>query len=385
MKKSRILAIFSMVCVGGTISARDAFPAYFMQPQQGQQMMMAPVSGQMHPGTFPVQPVMHSGRQFIPPGTVSQMSTAANPTRVTGILPQVGSNSATGAAGRRYYYPGTYDRLSDSGLYLGLSLAYTGSIMGGLSASYANEANAWIVPGAFQEAKYRHDTVLPLQLSVGAALNSDVRVDFAYLRYSGISYPTSVQTSDGGGGFFDVQATGGAVSSSATMINLYYNLDSYTGYLAGGALRPYVGVGIGISTNTIADYLIYDNEFYGEVDEGLYVPPGTLTAISDIFAYHAGGTTESLAYMLELGMTTEMDGGIKIDFFVRYASLGKVQSSGSIVISQTEWLATPSGLPIGVPGSEEPAPYDSVFHYTNYYETGKLSTIDLGVRMRLQF
>jgi hypothetical protein len=206
------------------------------------------------------------------------------------------------------------------------------------------------------------------------------------LRYSGISYPNSVNTSDGAGGFFAVQATGGSISSTATMLNIYYNLDTYTGVLAGGSLRPYIGLGLGISTNTISDYLIYDASFYPEpnIDIGAHLPPGVLTAISDIYAYHSGGTTEQLAWAFEGGVTTELEGGLKLDFFLRWANLGRVESSGSIVVSQTEWVSTGVGV-IGQDGSEAPALYDSVFHYTNWQEGGALRALDLGVRLRIQF
>ncbi|MBS7386356.1 MAG: hypothetical protein KIG73_01440 [Alphaproteobacteria bacterium] len=220
--------------------------------------------------------------------------------------------------------------------------------------------------------------MIPLQISVGAALNNDVRVDFSYLRYSNISYPKVVQTDDGAGGYIEAQVDGGAITSNVTMLNIYYNIDSFTGYLAGGSLRPYIGAGVGMALNTIADYVVYDNTFYAIVDDPAYAAAGELTGISDIYAYHNGGTNEQLAFMLEGGLTTELEGGIKMDFFVRHANLGKVKTSGSIVLSQVEWLGDGAG-------GEYEAPYDSVFHYTNWYESGRLGMVDLGVRLRLQF
>ena len=82
--------------------------------------------------------------------------------------------------------------------------------------------------------------------------------------------------------------------------------------------------------------------------------------------------------MLEGGVTTELDNGLKLDFFARYANLGKVKTSGSIIVSQTEWLGDGAG-------GEVVAPYDSVFHYTNWYESGRISMVDVGARARLQF
>ena len=300
---------------------------------------------------------------------------AAQPTRVTGALPRVGSTQTN--AGRQYYQPADYDRLADSGLYVGLGVGFTASVMGDISSDYVGEEDSYTVPGAFAAADFDSDSVIPLQISVGAALNNDVRIDFSYLRYSNIGYPNTVQTDDGAGGFVEAQVDGGAITANTTMLNVYYNIDSFTGYLAGGSLRPYVGAGIGISLNTISDYVVYDNTFYSVIDPA-YAEVGQLTGISDIYAYHNGGTTEELAFMLEGGVTTEMEGGVKLDFFVRYANLGKVKTSGSIVLSQIEWLGDGAG-------GEYEAPYDSVFHYTNWYESGRLGMVDVGIRLRLQF
>ena len=300
---------------------------------------------------------------------------AASPTRITGALPKVGSNVT--AAGRQYYQPADYDRLADSGLYIGLSAAYTASLMGSMGADYTGETKAFAVPGAFKDADFRSDTIIPLQVSVGAAINNDIRIDFSYLRYSGLSYAEHVDTADGAGGYATASVDGGAITANTTLLNVYYNIDSYTGFIAGGSLRPYIGAGVGISFNTIADYVVLDKTFYSEMDPA-YAGAGDLTGVSDIYAYHNGGTTEQLAFMLEGGVTTELSGGLKLDFFVRYANLGKVKTSGSIVMSQTEWLGD------GV-GGEYEAPYDSVYHYTDWYESGRLSMVDVGARLRLQF
>lgn len=305
------------------------------------------------------------------------MIAATNPNRVTGALPKVGSSATN--AGRQYYQSSDYNRLAESGLYVGLSAGYSAMIKGQMSADYAGEDKSFLAPGSFRASDFQKDTVIPFQVSVGAAISSDVRVDFSFLRYSGLSYADNVQTSTGDG-FTDATVSGGAITASATMLNVYYNVDSYTGYMVGGNLRPYIGAGIGMSLNTIADYVVYDGGFYDETG-GLgpsSVPAGDLTAVSDIYAYHNGGTMEQLAFMLEGGVTTDMNEGLKLDFFVRYSNLGKVKTSGSIVVSQTEWLSD------GADGEYE-APYDSVFHYTNWFESGRLSAVDVGVRLRLEF
>ena len=310
---------------------------------------------------------------------------AAQPTRITGALPRVGSTAA--AAGRQYYQPADYDRLADSGLYIGLSAAYMAKIDGSMRADYIGEKKSYTAPGAFASADYNVDTVIPLQVSVGATINNDFRVDFSYTRYSGFSYPSQVLTAADDSNIPDTPAAveGGAITANTTMLNIYYNLDSYTGYVAGGSLRPYLGAGIGISLNTIADYVVYDDTYYKYIEDlgtttGI---AGKLTGISDIYGYHNGGTNEQLAFMVEGGITTDLGGGIKMDFFARYANLGRVKTSGSIVVSQTEWLSTGTGLNDG--SGEVPADYDSVFHYTNWYESGRLSMVDVGARLRLQF
>lgn len=377
MRKFSISAVLSGTLLSLPIVANAAYPAYpsYQANALGQQMgyqLPSPNSRVVATNGYNNGYMNgYNNGYAIPNNTVA----AAQPTRITGGLPRVGSSQTT--AGRQYYQPADYERLADSGLYVGFSAAYTASLMGSISADYTGEADAYTVPGAFQAANFASDTMIPLQLSVGAAINNDIRVDFSYLRYSGLSYPNTVQTSDGNGGFIEAQVDGGAITANTTMLNIYYNIDAFTGYLAGGSLRPYIGAGVGISLNTVADYVVYDNTFYSVMDP-LYAGAGQLTGISDIYAYHNGGTTEQLAFMLEGGLTTELEGGIKMDFFVRYANLGKVKTSGSIVLSQIEWLAD------GV-GGEQEAPYDSVFHYTNWYESGKLGMVDVGVRMRLQF
>lgn len=368
MKRFSIFAGFLGALFGGVTVADAAYPAYptyQTTAQNGQVMYLPSASSRVVSGP---------GGYNMPYNNVA----AAQPTRVTGALPRVGSAQTT--AGRQYYQPAEYDRLADSGLYVGLSVGYTASLMGSMSADYKAEVDSYTVPGAFYGADFDSDTMIPLQVSVGAAINNDVRVDFSYLRYSGMSYPNSILVA--ADEYFNptdapAQVDGGAITSNATMLNIYYNIDSFTGYLAGGSLRPYVGAGVGISLNTIADYVVYDGTFYSII-EPEYAGAGQLTGISDITAYHNGGTSEQFAFMLEGGLSTEMEGGIKLDFFVRYANLGKVKTSGSIVLSQVEWLGDGAG-------GEYEAPYDSVFHYTNWYESGRLGMVDVGVRLRLQF
>lgn len=306
--------------------------------------------------------------------TIARQMSATLPTRITGKLPNIGSNAI---AGRQYYEPEQYDRLADSGLYIGVSAGYNTAIIGGMNADYKNQEKGFSAPGAFKQANYIANSIIPLQLSVGASINNDLRIDFSYTRYSGINYAKNVSTSTGNGGYANASATGGGITSNVTNINVYYNIDSYTGNLAGGSLRPYIGLGLGLSLNTIADYIVRDPTFYSENDP-TKVAQGVITGISNVEAYHNGGTSEQLSYMLETGVSSEMKGGMKVDFFLRYIDLGVVSTSGSIVVKQTEWIADGTGKEV-----ESPVP--GVFHWTNWQESGKLGTVEIGVRMRLQF
>ncbi len=378
MRKTSFLAALTGLASMTPFMADAAYPVY--NPQQlarqgyvvNTQYYQPQYNMQQMPGRTNITPqqiAMVNGR----PNNVG----ATNPNRITGALPRVGSSATN--AGRQYYQSADYDRLAESGLYIGLSAAYSTAISGDMSADYSGENNSFFAPGSFRASGIKSDSVIPLQVSVGAAINSDIRVDFSYLRYSGMSYADNIQTSTGDG-FVDATVSGGAITSNSTMLNVYYNIDSFTGNVAGGSLRPYVGAGVGLALNTIADYVVFDDSFYdetGDLGPGS-VEPGGLTAISDVYGYHNGGTMEQLAFQLEAGLTTSMNDGLKLDFFVRYANLGKVKTSGSIVVSQTEWLSDGAG-------DEYEAPYDSVFHYTNWTESGRLSSLDVGVRLRLEF
>lgn len=379
MRKSKFLAVLAGFMSSLPFVADAAYPVYNPQQlqRQGYVINNYPNNSQQMVGTTNI-----TTQQLAAAANVRTTNNigATNPNRVTGALPRVGSSATN--AGRQYYQSADYDRLSESGLYIGLSAAYSTMLKGSMSADYAGEDNSFFAPGSFVASDFNKDTIIPLQISVGAAINSDIRIDFSFLRYSGMSYADKVQTYTGDpeDPYTDATVSGGAITSNSTMLNVYYNLDSFTGYVAGGSLRPYVGAGVGISLNTIADYVVYDNGFYDETNQlgPGSVEPGGLTAISDIYGYHNGGTTEQLAFQLEGGVTTSMSGGLKLDFFVRYANLGKVKTSGSIVVSQTEWLS--DGM-----GEEYEAPYDSVFHYTNWTESGRLSSLDVGARIRLEF
>ena len=261
MKKFKFLAFFAGLTSVAPAAVNAAYPVY--NPQQ-----LARQGYVINTQYYNDKPVAAnsniSTRQLVAASSANGQPMGNNvavtkPNRVTGALPRVGSSATN--AGRQYYQPADYDRLADSGLYIGLSAAYSVMVKGNMSADYAGEDNAFFAPGSFRVSNFESDTVIPLQISLGAAINSDVRIDFSFLRYSNISYAVNAQTSQGNGEYTDAKVSGGAITSNSTMLNVYYNIDSFTGYVAGGSLRPYIGAGVGVALNTIGDYVIFDDTF----------------------------------------------------------------------------------------------------------------------------
>ncbi len=371
--KAKIFSIFSaMLLSGGVASAATVYQPVVQQQNGYYGYQQAPA--QYTTGYVPVN-AGSVPTQYAPTGYVAQ---TAQPTRVSGSVPNIGKSASNQ---RKYYDPGMYDRLADSGLYIGLGVGYSVSTMGGMQADgydtySADSIGPLPIPGAAAEADFKTDTVIPFSVSLGAAINSEFRIDFSYTRYSGISYPDEVKT-DVGGFMATVPAYDGSINASTTMLNLYYNLDAYMGNMLGGKLHPYVGAGIGFGQNTISDYMVYDAEGYNLVTD--QTQPGDLTAVNNITAYHSGGTTENFTYMLEGGVTTDLSGGLKLDLFARYMGLGNVESSGSVVVTQDEWTAGPMN------GGSDDALYTATYHYTNAREKGSLSSVDIGARLRIQF
>lgn len=365
MKRYGFFAFLAMAAGGTGAHAAGAYPVY---------TGYVPTTGNV---PYVSQNAVNQLAAQMPGINIAQPRVASN--APVQPMPQYAAQPAT-----QYYTAATQpDTLSPTGgVYVGISAAYNVSVSGGMTADYANQAGSYAAPGAFQQAKFRKDTVVPIQVSVGGNINSEFRADLSYARYGGISYPNTVKTADGSGGFVTASATGGGISANVAMLNVYYDLDSLTGSLGGGRIRPYVGAGVGISVNSISDYVVFDPNYYQFYPDGANLAPGTPAAVSDIFAYHSGGTMEQLAYMLEGGVTAALGNSLSADFFVRYSGLGRVQSSGNITVTQTEYLAT--GLDtIPNPGSLDP--FNVTQQYLNWFESGQLGLIDIGVRLRMQF
>jgi len=215
------------------------------------------------------------------------------------------------------------------GVYVAAAIGQALNIGGGMTADAAYKLNTGLPADMFPRTNFQNNGVRPIQFSIGKAINNDFRVEVSYLNYHRIFMPYD----------FGDQPDG---SSDVAMLNVYHNLDSYIGSFLYGKLRPYVGAGVGMSFNAMSGFSHYDSTFYG-------------TRL-------ASGTTQSLAYALEAGVTSELNNGLSFDFFVRWANLGSVVAVGDIYI-------------VG----------PTVGDWHDWQELGTLHVLDMGVRLRLQF
>ena len=254
--------------------------------------------------------------------------------------------------------------------YAGFSLGYVASLSGGMTADYIDQQDSWIVPGSFDKSVFQIDKKsVPIQFSVGARIIETLSIAISYTDYSGISMPELVSTATGGrngfDGYFPFHETGGKVSGDAVMLNTYYNLEHLTGRFIGGKISPYIGAGIGLGTNEISDYVVYDDGVYDVDEYG--------NGSGNINATHFGGKTQNnLVYMFEAGGTTKLFDRVLLDLFIRWTSFGQVKTNGEVLLTQTVW--------------ENSAPvYDETLRYDDKRESGTLNITDVGVRLKFLF
>ena len=229
------------------------------------------------------------------------------------------------------------------GLYVGFGIGQTLNVGGGMTAPVAYQQQTGLPSDMFPRTTFEGHNVRPLQVSIGKAINDNLRVEASYTNYLGLSFSEDPAFLDELG------------SSDVAMLNVYYNLDSIVGSFIDGKLRPYVGAGIGMSVNAMSGFSHINPYYYGA-----FLP--------------FGSTTRSLAYALEAGLTHELGNGLSFDFFARWMNLGSLNATGDVMhgVEQTP-----------VPGS--PGFYDVTYQRDNWRESGTLSVLDMGVRLRLMF
>ncbi len=133
MRKSKFLAVLAGFMSSLPFVADAAYPVYNPQQlqRQGYVINNYPTNSQQMVGTTNI-----TTQQLAAAANVRTTNNigATNPNRVTGALPRVGSSATN--AGRQYYQSADYDRLSESGLYIGLSAAYSTMLKGSMSADF---------------------------------------------------------------------------------------------------------------------------------------------------------------------------------------------------------------------------------------------------------
>ena len=267
-------------------------------------------------------------------------------------------------------------------MYAAVAASRVMSINGGMSAYNSWQPGLDTPPGTFQQANFQADHVTPLQFSIGKAVTSNLRVDASYTRYGAVSVLDHAAFSALGNNF---TSGGGDVSSDAMMLNFYYSLDRLTGRFLYDRLSLYVGAGAGMARNEIADYYISDmtrTPGPGSWGPGTTPPAGTLIAENGPLTQHPGATTRDFAYMFEGGVTLDLDRGMELDFFMRWANLGRVQTSGTITTVIQDTVAT--GLPYGANNWQQTVVVDAENYY-GWQAGGIMQILDMGVRLRIGF
>ncbi|MFA7188096.1 MAG: hypothetical protein WC137_01320 [Alphaproteobacteria bacterium] len=251
-------------------------------------------------------------------------------------------------------------------VYAGISMGHIISVNGDIMAEYKNQPGSSVLPVLFQQSEFQIKTrSVPIQLSFGAKVTDNLRFEVSYMRYSGISISGLIKTITGVGEHFSFHSNGGDISGNTTMLNAYYNLDRFTGRIIGKKISPYIGAGIGLGTNKISDYEVFDSGHYS-LDAGD-------TGSSNIHVLHSGGTTtNNFVYMIETGGTAKLNDRFLADIFVRWNYLGSVKTDGDVLLTQTVWVG-------GAPD------HDETLNYKNWGESGTLSFFDIGARLRFLF
>ncbi|MDR0726501.1 MAG: hypothetical protein LBF37_00385 [Rickettsiales bacterium] len=273
--------------------------------------------------------------------------------------------------------------------YVGFSIAYPAIVFGGIESQYKNDTNAFRAPGSFDQSDFQTNGTIPLQFSFGTVVSENFRVDVSYLRYSDLSMKMTsnellpidplLTTHTGGLRFLGSSPN---IVSNVVLLSAYYNfLDSFIGRWA---LRPYIGAGIGMASNSVSDYTVFDNGAYifPEMKDTVQ-PVETVIGFQEISALHKGGTTTNVAWAVELGVTYNLTDRALVDFFGRYVNLGRVETS-NVIVSQWDILARFDSIPVGPP-TNLTLGEESVSNFTDWQESGTLSVFDVGIRIRFLF
>ncbi len=308
-------------------------------------------------------------------------SVYAQPMRRINEVPIYGKNKGAYIYDHRNKTEDT-NPFADSGLYMfaGFSMGTTSS---GLNSEKPTFDGDFYLGGS--DASSSMGDVNGLTFGVGRVMSNTLSVEFTYSQYSGMNYgdyasiyyPEYIEDTDLDGNplpeediyieeayvddfTFEV-LDGGEISSEFIGIGLKYNLENMFGTVL-GMFKPYLGVHIGITQNTIDDYTISDpfttyggnvSVFAGEVttemiedvwidadnNENSALKTGYKEIIetSDLNYRILGSTTQSFGAGIEIGATMLLGGNLEMDIFYKYNTFGTIETSGSSLLSYYEF------------------------------------------------
>ena len=284
-------------------------------------------------------------------------SVYAQPMRRMDSIPLYGKNKSA------YFYgqqPQDEGMFAGGGLYV-FGLISTGATQGGVNM----ERPQHLVPYIGSDSNTDMGEATGYSIGFGRVLSSTLAVEFSYTDFSGMSYGYSSKVLSQRESYVDEDTgetvyepfvyegfdiiEGGGIDSKFVSVGFQYKLGNMFGTLLGGMIKPYVGLHVGYSMNTLGTYSFTDKGGYTdgdsmEVDDDEDGVPdltfnGYCSAADDICEQinyidgtitYEGKTTRTFGYALEAGLTMALDANLELDFFYKRNVLGKVQNSGNM-------------------------------------------------------
>ncbi len=289
-------------------------------------------------------------------------SVYATPMRRINEIPLYGKNKSM------YLYDGgrvTEDEnpFADSVIYMFAGFS-TGPSAAGLNSETSRiNPYTWAYGGG-SDANDSMGDASGFTIGIGRRMSSILGVEFSYAQYSGMNYGTYAnvisyeeeeiydEDDEPTGETEDVEYVssneyqvikGGDISTDFIGIGLRYSLEGMFGNLL-GMFKPYVGVHVGITHNTIEDYTIknpYESVEGDSIDDVINADwlsdleeAGEFfygeTKLNQQFTF-IGTTSQSFGVGLEVGFTMAFGSSLELDLFYKYNSFGTIETSGEVL------------------------------------------------------
>lgn len=250
----------------------------------------------------------------------------------------------------------------DSGLYLFTSFGMGNTTTGINADNGINDSEDNYLGGS--DANSTMGTASTYSLGVGREMSKDLNIEFSYSHHMGLNYGKFALFNEEVEEDEDEEETkksksttqisksrkvnGGNILLQFASMGFKYHLDKYTGTF-GGRLKPYVGIQLGISKNTIDDYTIIDSDGYPDGDsdpapEDWEIKDYPEVGQSDMKEYEhiqnengeltmIGKTSDNFALNLEAGLSILLEGNLQLDVFYKLNKLGTITTSGKVLRS----------------------------------------------------